>query len=335
MNKLTLVCFISALAGLTQNSGAVPAAFGDLILGFKAAGGEGSAVNLEVNLGPATQFSGAAAGSTMVLSGLSVDDLKATYGDDWNTRTDLTWGIVGTTGAGAIGTVPARTIWASRAAATPGIKSTPWTRDIALTQQSSSNTIATMYTGAPGSIDRFGATPNSTTASKVGNDIEGSFTVQDDATPNVSFRRFNPTVTRPIAPFPGTASSYDGTPYGVLDLWEMRPGTSGTPGTFVGSVGLNSAGKLVFSKDETKFGSTVTPPVVLGEPAISRNTTSGAITVSLGGVPAGSYILQRSPSMADGSWADLSTKAPTGDAVSFDDPAPPSPRAYYRIKKAS
>ncbi|HEX2746736.1 MAG TPA: hypothetical protein VHM91_01960 [Verrucomicrobiales bacterium] len=337
MKRFLPVCSVFFLAILAPAAKAVPAAFGDLILGFKATGGTGTETNLEVNLGPASQFYGAAAGSTQVLTGLSVDDLKAVYGDDWNTRTDLTWGIAGTTGITAVNGVAARTIWASRAEAVPGTPSTPWPRDLALTQQNSSNAIGTMYKDAPGSIDHFAATPFSATASRVISSLEGSWTVQDEFTPSISFRRFNPSVNQPVSPFPGTASALDGTSYKVLDLWEMRPSNvapAGSAGILIGGFGLNSAGKLVFSTDVTKFAPGTTPPVSLGTPVIVRNVPAGTITVSLAGVPNGSYILERSTSMADGTWTDLLTQSPSSGTLSFTDPAPPAPRAFYRIKTA-
>jgi hypothetical protein len=333
MNKLSLAGFASALLILTSNIRAIPVAYGDLILGFRANGGEGAAVNLEVNLGPASQFYGAAAGTTSILTGLSVEDLKATYGEDWNTRTDLNWGIIGTTGPAAVNGVPARTIWASRSEATPGTASTPWQRSGTFTLQVSSTAIATMYTGAIGSMDRYNPTPNSATAIKVLTSDPGSWTAQDDFDLAVSFRYFNPTVVQPMGSFPTEGSAYDGTGYSVLDLWEVRPGAVGAPATLVGGFGINNTGKLVFSTDITKFAPGTTPPTSLGSPTIVRN--GGTVTISLSQLAAGSYILERSTSMADGTWETLQTKSPTSGTVSYDDAAPPSPRAFYRIRKGS
>ena len=39
----------------------------------------------------------------------------------------------------------------------------------------------------------------------------------------------------------------------LLDLFEVRPGTSGAASTLTGGFGINSAGKLVFTTDITKF----------------------------------------------------------------------------------
>jgi hypothetical protein len=328
-NKSSLFASILFISCFAQQSRAVPAVAGDLILSFRATEGQGADTCLEVNLGPASDYYGSAAGSTTVLTKLSVADLVDVYGNNWNTRSDLFWGFAGTTGASVINGVPARTIWASRAEGVSGVASVPWPRNVAFTLQTPSNTIGTMYTGAPGSIDRFAATTNSATSSKVTAAEPGSWAVQEAFTAGVSFRYFNPSVMNAINTFSTSPSSYDGTSYTVLDLWEVRPGTAGLPATLVGGIGINNAGKLVFSTDVTKFGSTV--PVQLGEPSITYNANN-SVTVSLTGVPAGTYNFERSTTMAAGSWSTILTQSPTAGTLTFVDNSPPLPRGFYRIK---
>ena len=53
-------------------------AMSDLILGFRATANPGQTVDLEVDLGPMSQFYSAAAGSTIPLPKLAVQDLSAT-----------------------------------------------------------------------------------------------------------------------------------------------------------------------------------------------------------------------------------------------------------------
>ena len=66
--------------------------------------------------------------------------------------------------------------------------------------------------------------------------------------PGVSFRYFNPSVLGSMNNIPSTPAVYDGVNgYGVLDLFEVRPGASGAPGVLLGAFGLNSGGQLVFS----------------------------------------------------------------------------------------
>ena len=121
------------LINLQRPAEAVTAIAGDLILGFRAGGGQGALRNLTVNLGPASNYYGAAPGTSFVVTSLSPADLSSIYDNpgqpnSWSTRSDLSWGIAGTTGAAAVGIAPARTLWASRAETTPGTPSTPWLR---------------------------------------------------------------------------------------------------------------------------------------------------------------------------------------------------------------
>jgi hypothetical protein len=257
---------ISALAAgllLTAPARAITAVAGDLILGFRASGGQGAATNLEVNLGSAATYYGAAPGSSFVVTGLSTSDLVATYGGGWASRSDLSFGIVGTTGATTVGGVPARTIWASRAEDTPGTSSTPWLRGSVFTLQVPSGNISSLYSGAPGSLSNFPAA-GSPTSALVSNSLSGSWTAQEDFTPGVSFRYFNPSVLITMDDIPSTPAVYDGVNgYAVLDLFEVRPGTAGAPATLVGAFGLNSNGQLVFSTSPSVFAPVPEPTVTL------------------------------------------------------------------------
>lgn len=332
MKTTLLALFLAALA-IAPAARAVPAVSGDIILGFKASGGQGVDTNLEVNLGPASDFYNAPAGSSSVLTRLSVADLIDVYGLNWASRADLYWGIAGATGAAAVGSAPARTLWASRSVETPGTQSVPWLRSSAFTLQVPSGRINTLYTGAPSSLDSFPATANSAFSSKVFTGELGSWTAQEEFTPGVSFTYFNPSVVKNINTFPAQGSAYDGTAYTVLDLWEVRPGTAGTPATLLGAIGINSAGKLVFSRDITKFAPPSTA-VELGAPVLALN--GGSATVTLGGAPSGNYVLERSTTMAAASWTTVGNpQTPASGNLSFNDPAPPAGRSYYRIRKTS
>lgn len=252
------------LAGLilASRAQAVTAVAGDLILGFRASGGQGASTNLEVNLGPASNYYGAAPGS-FVVTGLSTSDLTATYGSGWASRADLSFGIVGTTGAASVGGAPARTIWASRAETTPGTLSTPWLRGNVFTLQVPSNTISTLYSGAPGSLSNAPAA-GSPSSALIDISLAGSWTAQEDFTPGVSFRYFNPSVLITMDEIPATPAQYDGlNGYAVLDLFEVRPGTAGSPASFVGSFGLNSSGQLVFSTSQSVFAAVPEPGAAL------------------------------------------------------------------------
>lgn len=272
-----MVTKLAGIAGLlllaSSTSRAVTAIAGDLILGFRASGGQGASTNLTVNLGAASSYYGALPGSFVVTS-LSVADLSATYGAGWASRNDLSWGIVGTTGFAPVGIAPARTLWASRAESTPGTPSAPWTTGTTLALNVPVGTVSTLYSGAPGSLSNGSATANSTFSSNIPAAEAGSWTAQEDFTPGVSFRYFNPSVLGLIDDIPATPSVYDGVNgYGVLDLYQISPGASGAPGTLVGAFGLSSSGQLVFSTNPGVFAA-------IPEPA-STFTCAGAFIALL------------------------------------------------------
>lgn len=85
-----------ALAGVSAASGATvtPPANGDIFLGVRASGGQGSGVSLLINLGDDASFKNATAGGTLSLGSLGAE-LVAAFGSNWATRSDLAWGIFG------------------------------------------------------------------------------------------------------------------------------------------------------------------------------------------------------------------------------------------------
>lgn len=67
---------------------------GDIFLGVRASGGQGSGVSLLINVGDDTTFRNAAAGSTVSLSNVGTE-LTTAFGANWSTRSDLTWAFFG------------------------------------------------------------------------------------------------------------------------------------------------------------------------------------------------------------------------------------------------
>ena len=172
-NKLILAGLIACGSLVINSQAAITANLNDLILGFRATGGQGQSVNLEVDLGPISNYSGVASSANAVVTQLNVADIVAAYGSNWATRTDLYWGIVGSTGrissgpAGA--TQPAPTVWATCAETTVGTQSTPWVLSSlsrgAVSQASSA--IESLYNSAPGSLSGTTPTVNSTYATTI------------------------------------------------------------------------------------------------------------------------------------------------------------------------
>ena len=99
---------------------------GDMMLGFSASAGTGFQQDLMFNLGSSVSIRD---GVITGFIGNINDDLKATYGDDWSTRTDLSFGAIAnrstlspTASAGfTVGQAdPTRIAYITRTASTPG-----------------------------------------------------------------------------------------------------------------------------------------------------------------------------------------------------------------------
>lgn len=109
-----------SVAALPANAATFVA--GDLLLGFRATGGTGATSNLVVNLGQAdTVYRDATSGISSIADLGAI--LTSTYGSDWATRSDLSWGVVGLRDPSGIGSTsvdgdPKRTSYVSAAQTT-------------------------------------------------------------------------------------------------------------------------------------------------------------------------------------------------------------------------
>lgn len=134
--KVAILAIASSVVGaLSASAQLVTFTPGDLVIGFQASSGTGSETNFFYNFGSTVALRdnpGSAGNSANIGSFLS-----ATYGANWFSRTDLSWGAVGVRNNvnpfppfGAAPAVvdgdPSATVYVSRGALSPG-SSTPWT----------------------------------------------------------------------------------------------------------------------------------------------------------------------------------------------------------------
>jgi len=245
MKKLITAALV-VMAGLAASASAqISANPGDLVLGFYATGGQGQNVNLEVDLGSVAQFSNLAAGQVLTLPKLAAADLVSTYGANWNSRTDLWWGVVGTAGRVATGPggQPATTLWATRAQPALGTQSTPWTPASRNAQSNPSALIEALLAGAPGSLTGATATTNSASAAAINAGTAGSYTVQDTTQPGTSFGFFNPSIDN--------GTNIPASSYAASDLYEVQPAASAAK--YLGTFGLSAGGSLIFTTTPSNF----------------------------------------------------------------------------------
>ena len=234
---------------------------GDLLLGFHANSGTGATQEIVVNLGSATQFLETNT-STITVSPPSLKSaLDSTFGTSWATRTDVFWSVSGTTGLSVVGSDPVKTIYATRARVTPTTAATAWNRESETAQgvtSSKMSSLGTTYnngTLAGGILIQSNSVVNSYT----------SFQPNPSAPSNISFGAYNPHI--------------EGNPNQVMDLFRMQPGTSGTPGVFVGRFTLYSTGKLVFTPRDGAGGTFTT--VKLDTNAYTVSITAGTAEVKV------------------------------------------------------
>ena len=276
---------------------ALPYTDGDLILGFRAGGGQGGTSSYAVNIGPASQFIAAAA-QTVTIPGSIATDLAVIYGADWHTRGDVFWSISGTQ-AFASGPFDDSTIFASRAEATAGTQSAPWTRSTYTTQTPISILVQDL-----GSVG-YAAGTTATTPGQTESTNCNVALIQDNTAPN-SY----------ASHMPGGANSTAGTSYkafsnggkgvensfqsgalgSVIDLYRIEILPTGTPAnppqpaTFLGAFRMSSGGVLSFSPTPAGFGNGPAPAHVALSSAtysVQENGGNAVITINRTGSTAG------------------------------------------------
>ena len=283
MKKLFPLAF-AALSLAATASAQVQANLNDLILGFRATGGQGQNINLEVDLGSVSQFHGKPAGTTLTISGLSAADLTAIYGSGWSSRDDLWWGIVGTTGRFHTGpdSEAADTLWATRPQSTAGTQSLPYARASASAQANGASAIETLIAGAPASLSGLNATVNSAVSASVNATLAGSYTFQDtQVQAGTSFNFFNPLIDTAAKPMSGQTAA-------LADLYEIQPGSGDA--TYLGTFSLSISGQLTFTTSAsgssgngglTILGAPSATSVKIGGSTtftVSASTSSGTLT---------------------------------------------------------
>ncbi|MFZ0435701.1 MAG: autotransporter-associated beta strand repeat-containing protein, partial [Chthoniobacterales bacterium] len=188
----------------------------DLMIGFRASGGTGSSDSYLVNVGSATNYNTNRSALTLSLGGIGTD-LAFKYGSDWYSRSDLFWGIFGTT------TNTAPTLYSSVARSDSNVQSTP---PPSVTNPTIRNITASEITSVTADFNTLSPAANSTNAAFQPNSADPS--------------SYNYQVTLDGTDF-GTASQWNdiqGNPNQILDLYgQNNSGTFWRGGFFIDSTG--------------------------------------------------------------------------------------------------
>ncbi|MFD0895794.1 hypothetical protein KBB96_02330 [Luteolibacter ambystomatis] len=312
---------------------------GDVFLAFRASDGQGSATSYLVKLGVDTQFTTAAAGSSFDVSGLGNigEDLKATYGDGWNTRADLFWGIFSfrPNNGNPI-------IYGSRERTQVNVRSTAWPTLVQQSRSSTSNQISAVIQNIGGYKGRL-STDNSLIATFQTNSADAS--------------SYNKQVA--------TAGTSD---FGSLSQWSSIEGSfgNGEAGTIldfhriaasgvttVGSFSISASGTIHFTNvvptnpntDTDHDGVTDANEAIAGtNPNDSTDffrlqsvaPAGDGIHVNFNVVASRTYTVEYSQTLAAGSWESIGTYAATGAAphtfLDTDAVRRSRPTGFYRVR---
>ncbi|MCS6244246.1 MAG: PEP-CTERM sorting domain-containing protein [Opitutus sp.] len=217
----SVVTASSAFAATTTDTFAA----GDILLGFFTSTGVGAGSNLMVNLGSFGQFDNND-GSTVNFSSSIVSDLNATYGSDWNTRTDIKWSVTGATFAASVDGLTRNSIFATAVSGAAPIASA--SDGILGTVRSNVSSIGTAF-------NAFDTTANSTVSVVVASSNVNSMQARLTTNNSAQFGASNQNVT--------TATS-------VSDFYALVPTTGGTAPT-----GLATDGDgIVFARGTNYLG---------------------------------------------------------------------------------
>jgi hypothetical protein len=235
-NTIKNMVMASAVAGIlaTTASAAVVYTQGDLLMGFRASanGTQGQTTSYVVNLGSLTNFRDNAVAGPIALSLGNVGaDLTAIYGAGWETRTDLSYGIIGTYSNAVPGLGdPEGTVYSSKVEAPGTFFTNPGLPQLGL--NSSARTATT--TNIVGFQTTFAATTEYSALSP------GSTAVA-----NSTLNSWNQRVS-PTSDF-NNLTSIEGNVSRSLSLFRMEGQTTGASTvTYEGSFKIDNAGIVTF-----------------------------------------------------------------------------------------
>ena len=263
-------------------SAALPYNDGDILLGFRAAAGDGSTTCYLVRLGPATLFTGASGQVNVPLGNLKTD-LANTYGADWSTRADLFWSVSGVQKASGNG-FPTNTMFASRPEQTPGTQSVPWPRFSAFGAGPPVQKMLIMS----GEANQLGYNAGTSNAGGLdqteSTNVTGGLFQSTSSTNNYASFQPGGTNSNTSSAFGVFANGIDGTfangtSRSVLDFYKLEPGSGSAP--LVGAFRLDNNGNLTFTTDISIFAPPATVAIEQVTYSVNEDAAGGQVAINL------------------------------------------------------
>src|SRR5665213_376739 len=255
----------------------------DLTLTFRKTGSDGSgdigSVVFEVDIGQASIYYGAAAGSTISISAYNKSNQLAKEFDSLN---DLSWSVGGCVpNAGDTGDTskPTRTLWVTQPRQDPTVQASPgWSRSSAFTQGQADSKIQSILDNARTWASTVAADPITNTpfaaAIPAGNVYNANGSLGGAGNYLGTFQGNVENTTPSLFTFGSSPSR--------SDFYELQPG--GGQGAYLGYFELRTDGSMTFNAK----------PLVQTYPAVTLSVTtnaSGAVLVSFPSTLNGTYLL--------------------------------------------
>ena len=237
-----LALFGAGLLALPAKAATSPSyTAGDMFLVFHATSGQGNTTDYVINIGQGSIYRDAT--STFSLNGATVDigniatTLVDTYGSDWNTRSDLYWGVFGTTYTSTVGNDPVGTLYATKPETTIGTIRTSYFRSSETSQLVNAGSDLQSMANAFSSGNYTVTGLNGALETTTDNNSLSSFLDFSNGTP-VAFTSFTGSL--------GTFGS--GTAGTALDLFRMAPTDSvNLRGSYEGTFTISDSGVVTFA----------------------------------------------------------------------------------------
>jgi hypothetical protein len=295
-----------------QTLPAAPFAYnnGDVLLVFRQSGQP----NLEVDIGPASQFINASPGTIITINQYSLTQLQAAFPN----LASLNWAVISTVRGASVYSLPVNTLFLTNPRSSLTSLTSPYASETTFQQGAIGGTIATV--AGFGSV--VGAIPwsSGTAANAISNTSDVVIIPSGDPSSYVSIAGTAGTLAGNFTQ--GDIENQTPSPFtsGATrsDFYELKPSTGA--GVYLGYFEFDANGALLFRASPTL-------------PAYSLQVTQANAVLNFSSENNVQYDIEANTDLVNGSWSTIASNLPgTGGTLTFTDPgAATQPKRFYRI----